>query len=92
MSSSWPVVRFGSRGRAKALTAGVTELVKFSVNAPDVTLIKFARLTSMPRPPLALIVCEVVVVDVKGPENEATQTAPAKHGWLKPVTAAPVPL
>jgi hypothetical protein len=46
----------------------------------------------MPKPVLLLMASEVVIVEVKGPENEAKQTVPVRHVWLKPVIEAPVPL
>src|SRR5579863_3334604 len=79
MRSSWPAARLEFvRGRVNALTELV--LPGFTVREPPVTEITFAKLTSMPSPPWAPMVCEVVAVDVKGPENEATQTAPDRHG------------
>jgi len=34
----------------------------------------------------------VVIVDVNGPTNEAMQTVPLRHGWLRFVIVEPVPL
>lgn len=73
MRSSWPLARLEfARGRVKALTTVVElELVKFRLRMPPVTEMAFARLTSMPNPALPLMACEVVIVEVKGPEKDA---------------------
>ena len=92
--SSWPEARLEfERGRVKALTTGVAaELVKLMVSTEPMTEAAFARLTSMPIPALPPMATEVVIVDVKGPGNVATHTAPAGHEGVRLVMAAPVPL
>jgi len=81
MRSSWPVDRFEfATGRLKAVVTGrAPELERFRVRVEPLRVREFARLTSMPIPVLLVTACEVVIVDVKGPTNEAMQTVLARH-------------
>jgi len=94
MRASWPVARLEfARGRAKVVVTGrATVLAKFRVSVEPLRVRQFARLTSMPSPALPVMACDVVIVDVKGPTNEATQTVPFRHGWLRLEIVRPVPL
>ncbi len=92
MMSSWPDARLEfARGSVKSLVTVVPEeLARFKASVVPVIVMAFERLRSIPSPALPLMVCEVVIVDVKGPVNEAVQTAPATHTGF--VSATPVPL
>jgi len=79
------------RGSAKVLAALV--LAKFRLRVVPVKVMTWPRSMLMANPPLALTVCAVVAVAVKGPANEAMQTAfgeVAGHAGL--VRVMPVPL
>jgi hypothetical protein len=94
MRSSWPEARFEfAMGRLKAVVTGrVPEFERFRVRVEPLRVREFARLTSMPIPVLLVTACEVVIVDVNGPTNEAMQTVLLRHGWLRLVIVEPVPL
>ena len=84
MRSSWPAARLEFvRGSVKSLTTVVVEeLAKFRFSPAPTTVTVVARLTSMPSPALPVMVRGVVIVDVKGPGNVATQTVPEAQAGL----------
>ena len=94
MRASWPAARLEFvRGRAKVVVEGRAPLLlKFRERLPPVRVREFARFTSMENPALALMACEEVIVDVKGPGKEAMQTVLTAQDWLRLVMGVLVPL